>query len=235
MLTKIWRKIYKLVLCLQLMNRSGQGDITLFYWILGVIGFMFIAFLLIQFNAFSLLSSKFVVNLDSVGFDTVFGSEWAWLNYIFGKVPSWLPGVSDGTGRSAAIIVLATFFLILVTFGDVLQSFSTFSRPVSWIVAVLMTIIAANMKAVVAVLGLFIGIFSFLGGLSVLVGLLSAFVAFIAVNWGIGSLGPWIIRRRMLTEAHRSAARTEAGGARLSGTIGALSELDEAFRRAGSH
>lgn len=197
-------------------------------WAGGVILFLIVAFYLGSRGTFSNINVD--VNLESKPVGEVLGSNWNWLTYFFGPVPSWLSflGVSD---ISAFIITIAMFILLWVTFGDIIESFSTFSSPVAWVSSLMIAIIAANLKFVVATLSLFVGIFSFLGGLAVIAGLFGAFIAFVVVNLGIKGWGPWLMRRKAYMMAEKSSIKAAAGGKKLRGTIKALGEVGQELER----
>ena len=52
------------------------------------------------------------------------------------------------------------------------------------------------------------GIFIGLGVFAVYAGLISSFVVFFAIEWGIGALGPWIMKRKAMQLAVKSQKST---------------------------
>lgn len=216
------------------MNKRGQSDDSRGFW--KIIIFFVSAFLIFSGWWYFLetdVGKKWVKNIsiDTAikGFDTYFGKAFSWMTYVFGGVPEWL--VEQVGENSAIVITLFAWLLLLVTFGDIFQNFSTFSAPASWVIAFAIAVIAANIKAVVIFLGLFVGIFAFLGGIAVIIGLFAALVAFLAVNWGIGSLGPFILRRRVFIKAEKEAIESEAGGMRMAAAIKGIEHVREALAR----
>ena len=194
-------------------------------WIFGVAAFVIFIGVLVNSGY---VGADLSIDTETESFGTVWGSGFGWVDFILGGVPKWLNDKVKPT--SAAIITLAIFLLLFITFGDIIANFSTFSKNVAWISGFLIAVVAANLKAIVVILGFFIGIFAFLGGLAVLVGLVASFVAFFAVNWGIGSFGPWILRRKAMMEAAKESIKTEAGAKQLAAKIRGLHEAGEALK-----
>ena len=207
---------------------SDTGKIILAIAI--VIGILVLGSIFFNTEIWDKINKNLSIDTNVDGFDTKFGKTFGWMTYVFGGIPTWLKGLVGE--NSAIVITLFTWLLLFVTFGDIFAAFSTFSKPASWVIAFAMAVIFANLKVLVIILGFFIGIFAFVGGFAVIVGLLTAFIVFIGVNWGIGSIGPFIIRRKMLLLAARHAAESEAGGAEISGTIEGLEKIGEALKKA---
>ena len=145
------------------------------------------------------------------------------LRYIFGETTA-LTGVND---TSTAIITIAVWLLVIITFGDIIATFSTFSAWVSWVAAFLIGVITANMGLITAIIAWMTAIFASLGVAAVYVGLGAAFVAFMLVNLGVWNARKWILRRR----AMQAAAKMEAGGKKLSGTIKGLGDVGKAMSK----
>lgn len=174
-------------------------------------------------------SADFEVNTETGSFSDLLGSSWVWMDYVFGS-PATVLTFTTNSEVSVVIITLAVWLLLFITFGDIIDVFGTFSEKwIAWSVGLLLSVIAVNLKFNVILLAFFIGIFSFLGGLAVLAGLVAAFVAFIGVNWGVRSWGPWMMRRKIMMEAQRSSVKTEAGGKKLAATIKGLKEAGNAL------
>ena len=210
-----------------MLNNRGQMTWKPVILIGAILVFFMIAWFLVNSTYWQDWSKTLSIDTAVQGFEGVLGSTFSWMNYVFGGIPSWL--VNQVGQTSAVIITLFTWLLVFVTFGDIIAGFSTFSQPVSWIVALAISVIMANLKAIVIVLGFFIGVFAFLGGLAVLAGLVAAFIAFFAVNWGIGSFGPWVLRRRTMMIAEKTAIKSEAGGKKLGGIIRGMKEVGKAL------
>ena len=150
------------------------------------------------------------------------------LSYVFGPIAK---VTNDDT--SSMIITLAVWLLIFITFGDIISSFSTFSSYVSWGAAFLIGIIASNLGIVVGTVAWTTGVFAFLGTLAVYAGLVGAFVVFIALNLGVTSLGPFIMRRKMMEAAQKTETAEEAGGKKLKGAIKGMGSAGEALESVG--
>jgi MFS family permease len=198
-----------------MMNKRGSW--SWLYWILGIAAFIVLISFMI--NAGYLKAESISIDTATTSFTGAFGTAFKWMDYVFGGIPSWLVTIVGQT--SAIIIVMAIFLLLFITFGDIIATFSTFGKEVSWISAFLIAVITANLKGIIYIIGFFIGIFGGLGGLAVLVGLGGAFVAFLAVNLGIGRLGPWVMRRK----AMQYAAKSEAGAEKVKGAIKGMKEI----------
>lgn len=145
--------------------------------------------------------------------------------YIFG-VPISSSAINE---VSAGIITLSVWLLLFITFSDIIASFSTFSKWVSWGIGFLVAVIAANLGFIVAITTWFIGLFAFLGTLSVVVGLTIAFVAFIAINIGVGKFAEWALKRRATMSAHQAAA----GGKKVAGAIEGLGDIGKSLQKLG--
>lgn len=200
-----------------------------------IVGIILIALValgaLIGTDAFVNWSRDFKISTDIIGFDKIFGSAFSFMNYIFGGIPAWL---NERVGQTSAVVItIAMFFLLFITFGDIIAAFSTFSAPVSWISAFLIAVIAANLKGIIVLLGFVVGIFAFVGGLAVVIGLIASFIAFIAVNWGIGQLGPFVMRRRAMMIADKNATEIVAGAKSIKGTIEGLGDIGEGLKALG--
>jgi len=147
-----------------------------------------------------------------------------YISYIFGPIPNYLQEVTTNK-FGPLIIVFAVWFLIFLTFADVIATFGTFSKEVSWGVGALITIIAANLKGTVYITLLFTTVFATLGLLGIFAGLFSAIVVFFIVNWGIGSAGGWLGKRRQLEKVAKGEAYLKSG---IKGLTGAGKELEKA-------
>jgi len=205
-----------------MMNKRGAGMPKFLVWLLFVLAVVGVFWVL----AVSGLISFGGIDFDTTtqGFDEVYGSGFKFLNFIFGGVPQWTDSLVGP--NSAAIITIAMFFLLFITFGDILAVFSTFSKSVSWFAGFLLAVIVANLKGVVGILAVFIGVFGGIGGgLAVTLGMLAAFVAFFAVNFGIGSLGPWIMRRKAMMKAQESDIRSQQGATAVNSAIKGMKSI----------
>ena len=144
------------------------------------------------------------------------------LGLIFGDIAE-----VTASQMNSMIITICVWLLIFVTFGDIIATFSTFSTWVSWTTAGLMGIIAANLGFATRIIAWSTGVFASLGAIAVYVGLGGAFLAFIAVNLGLGFAKNWIVRRR----AMMTAATSRAGGKALAGTIAGLGTVGKALSK----
>lgn len=225
------------------MNKRGQlnkTDSKLLFWIFGTI-VAFIVIMMIASTPFmqgqidkisktsvgdsggSIAFSEAITTSDSMR------SVMKVFDYIIGGVPNFL--ISTTSKTSAAIIVVAIWLLLFITFGDIIANFSTFGREVSWVSAFLIAIIAANLGWVINITVVCIGIFAGLGAIAVVLGLGAAFLAFLVVNgWFIGSLGPWVLRRRLFMQAEKNAFKTIAGAREVEGAITGLKGVGKALR-----
>lgn len=213
------------------MNKRGlSGTATAFIIGGGIFVLLILGAIFINSELGKSIFRDMTIDTATKGFDTIFGSAFIWMNWIFGGVPDWLVPLVGNT--STVIITIATFILLFVTFGDIIRTFSTFSEPVSWVSAFMISIIAANLKGIVVILGFFIGIFAFLGGLAVLAGLFAAFAAFFIVNWGIGGrFGRFVFRRRAMMHAEREGIKTEATAKELASTLKAIGEIGGGIKK----
>jgi len=210
------------------LNKKGAIDQSMF-WLIGV------GALIILFTIMWIVISVVPFNIsgDDVDTSTISNGDvvegLGWLDFIVGPIPTFLEG-QVANDISVIIIVVAVFFLIFVTFGDVIATFGTFNEWVAWTIGFLIALIAANLNFSVFLLAFFVGIFSFLGTIAIFIGIGTAFVAFVGVNLGIRSMGPWLMRRKAMTAAATTAVETEAGGTALAGTIKGLGAAGEALK-----
>lgn len=181
--------------------------------------------LIFMFLSSSLIFLASADNGASNGIDNFFTKFNKVGRYIFGSPPTDV--VQDLT--SALIITIAVWLLIVVTFGDIIANFSSFSATTSWVIAICIGIIAANLGAVTGTITTMTGWFAKFGTAAVYIALGTAFLAFLAVNFGVIQLAPWVMRRKAMMEA----AKAEAGGKELAGTIRGIEEVGEALREAG--
>ncbi|MAG11164.1 hypothetical protein CMI44_02535 [Candidatus Pacearchaeota archaeon] len=216
-----------------LKDKRGQGIPKAVLWIGGILIVGVIIFFIVNSGFFDGISkgidtTSMKPSETSIAQGDGAGKTVKYFDYIIGGVPNML--ISNTSEVSALIIVIALWLLIFITFADILAVFSTFSREVAWVVGFLISVIAANMNFIVTVSVFAVGIFAFLGALSVFVGMFAAFAAFIAVNWGIGRFGPWVIHRRAMQAAATEAIESEAGGRTLRGVLRGLHEAGEGLR-----
>lgn len=135
---------------------------------------------------------------------TLFGNV---LGFIIGKIPD---NMIASSGNMSSLIILICFWIMLaLLFGDVLRNFSTLSSGISWAVAVLMVVIAANLNFLANFVSVLTGVFIGLGVFAVYASLLSSFLVFFAVEWGIGSMAPWVMRRKGMQRALKSQEATQ--------------------------
>ncbi len=151
------------------------------------------------------------------------------LDIVVGKVPGFL---NERVGlMSAGVIVIAMWFLFLITFGDIISVFGTFRESVSWMIAILLTVIVANFGGIGSILKFLILLFvPFLGPAAVFVGIGTAVAAFLIVNLGISTWGPWIMRRRMMQEASKTAIESEKGGQDVASVIKGMKHIGDALK-----
>jgi hypothetical protein len=201
-----------------------------FLWVgLVVVVIIALAFF-ISTPAFETLAKGISFDSTVKGFDTYYGKPIGnVMNWVFGGVPAWL---DDKVGSTSAVIVtILVWLLLFVTFGDIIHQFSTFSSPVAWISALALSIIAANLKAIVVLMAFFIGIFAFLGAFAVLAGLFAAFAVFFAVNWGVGSLGPWVMRRKAMMFAEKEDIKSQQKASSVKSAIKGMADIGEELAR----
>jgi len=143
----------------------------------------------------------------NVAGDRVWGPIATFAGFVFGEVPNSLLASSNGPA-SAVIVIIALTGLIALTFGDIIKNFSSFGEGTSWAIGITLAIIAANLKvSAYLILGL-TSIFLPLGVFAVYGGLFASFAAFFVVEWGIGSLAPWIMRRKSMQESAKAKETT---------------------------
>ena len=217
-----------LMFCLnKMVDKKGQVGWKPFLWIGGIVVFILGAWMFLISDYGAAWTSTLSIDTEVNSFGNTLGDSFAWLDFVFGGVPKWL---DDRVGETSAVIItILVFLLLFITFGDIFQQFSSFSPPIAWVSALFISGIAANLKAIVVIIGFFVGIFAFLGGLAVVVGLFASFVAFFAVNWGIGSLGPWVMRRKAMMHAQKNAIATEAGAINVAAAVKGMKRIGKSL------
>jgi hypothetical protein len=135
--------------------------------------------------------------------------SFAWLDYIFGKVPGFLISFTEnGSGSvGAGIILIAIWFLLFFTFADIMRMFSLFSSQVSILIGFLITIIAINMGLVKVVIVYGLATVALLGINSILAGVLYLFLIFILFLFGSTKLRQEIRFFRARERASRLKAK----------------------------
>src|SRR3989338_1263032 len=119
---------------------------------------------------------------------------------------------TGGLAQPALVLVaLMVWLIIFVAFGDILENFSAFSVGIGWIVAFAIAVIAANTKLSISMLVWITSAFAWAGTVAVYAALFAAFIAFFAVNWGIGSLSNWLKTRNEMIRANTGKYRAAAG------------------------
>jgi len=172
------------------------------------------------------------IDSSSTSFGDAFGGSYVFFGYIFGGIANFLFGVTSAK-FSPVIITISIWLLLFVTFGDILATFGPFSTTVSWLTGFLLAVIAANLNFVVIMTTFFIGIVSFMGAAAVVAGVGLAFVTFFAVNFGITSFAPFMMRRKMMLATHKSSVKTLAGGKKIEASITAIGDVGRALRTEG--
>lgn len=130
------------------------------------------------------------------------------LGFVVGEVPVTSDGKTDKSGMSALIVILCIWAMMALLFGDVLRNFSMLSKEISFAIGVLLAIAAANLGVLSGFVSTLTGVFAGFGVAAMYLGLGASFVAFVAVEMGIGSLAPWIMRRKSMQEAVKAQHTT---------------------------
>ena len=148
------------------------------------------------------------------------------LMYIFGN-PVDLTGKGVTNLVACGIITIAVWLLIFITFSDIIASFSSFNKWVAWVIGFLISVIAANLGTIVSLTAWVTGFFAGFGVITVYAGLIIAFVAFLAINIGVGNFARWALNRRAVMTAHQAAA----GGKKAAGAVEGIGEIGEALAK----
>lgn len=193
------------------MNKKANSFMYAFLGILALIVILIIIYAILPSSSEQtftspkdILSTSFhpssEVGTNALG---VFGNI---LGFIIGGIPN---NIIASSGKIGALIILFAFWIMLtLIFGDILKNFSTLSSGISWWVAILLVIIAANLKFLGSFIGVLTGLFVGLGTFAVYASLFSSFIVFFAVEWGIGAMAPWIMRRKGMQRALKSQENT---------------------------
>jgi len=219
------------------MNKKGAaGDFTKspIFWVVTLIIILGTLFWAVTF--FSTLLSDSISeqkNLGVSGFNDVIssssGASIALLNtadILFGKIPNAL--LEQATSPIGAVIIaISIWFLIFFTFGDIIATFGTFNFGISWAIAFLLAVISSNLQLTTNITLLASSIFVTLGLVGLFLGLGSAFVAFVAVNFGIKSMKPWLIERRALLEVAKGRVGAVETGAAIKNLRTVQKEFEE--------
>lgn len=109
----------------------------------------------------------------------------------------------SGVTNTVALLItsLMVWLIVFVLFGDIIENFSALSEGYGWIIAFAMAVIAANVKLISTFLVWMTGIFIWAGAFTAYAALIASFVAFFAVQWGIGSLLTWVKNRQTMIKA----------------------------------
>jgi len=193
------------------MLKNKRGATTWLWVIVGIVVILTVASFYLGdiSSAFSQINlknaQKVSATIQSTG-NVVIDSIVKGLDYVIGEVPSNL--VESSGPVNAVIVLVALWVIIILMFGDILSNFGGFSREISWVIAILLGIVGANLKMMTAIAAILTAIFLPLGIFAAYAGLFAAFVAFFAVEWGIQSMMPWVMRRKGAQEAVRAQHNT---------------------------
>ena len=197
------------------------------YLLLSVLSFLILGYGLAEFveKEVETKISDAVRNTESFG--VVFASQFAFFDFIFGQIPSYLINFTNNT--SAAIIIIGIWFLLLLTFGDVMSIFGTFSKTASWAIAIVLVIVAANIKIItwIAVVGLVLA--AGLGAAAVFVNIIGIFIIFILFNYGSDEIREWVIERKRKEMGIRAAM----GSGKAKAGLQTLAEIGETSYKIG--
>jgi hypothetical protein len=121
------------------------------------------------------------------------------LDFTIGKIPNNMVNTSSPTG--AMIVIAAIWLVFFIVMTDILKVSEFVSKEVAWIVALALSVAAANLKVIGTITGKITVIFSYLGVFAIYGALGAAVIAWFAVQAGISSLTPWILKRRLMKES----------------------------------
>ncbi len=142
------------------------------------------------------------------------------LDFIFGKIPGHLLDTVENA-MSAAIIVIALWFILFLIFADMLRLFGNFSSAINWLVAGLLVLIGANLSILSSVVVYFLSVFAVFGSLAIVFSLGAIIVIFIMFHFGSSYMRRWIIERR----AEDAAIKAVAGAKEAAAGIQILRDL----------
>ncbi len=138
----------------------------------------------IQFNPSSDAGERVVNVLGSI------------LSFVLGSIPNIMLSLTNEMG--ALIVLICIWAMLALVFGDIFKNFSSLSASTSWAVAILLVIAAANLGVLNIAVARLTYVFAFLGAFAVYAGLFASIIAWFAVEWGIGGLSEWIMRRKQM-------------------------------------
>lgn len=139
------------------------------------------------------------------------------LEFVVGKVPKDLAGASS---LSTLIVVMCIWAFIFVAFGDIFRNLSFFdSKKVPWILAGVVTIAAANLGLINNFVIFATMIFAGVGVAAVYLGLGASFVAFVAIELGISSAGPWLAKRKAMKHMVKTKLQMEGSSNTILGAM----------------
>lgn len=129
------------------------------------------------------------------------------LGFVIGGVPNNM--IMSSTALGSVIVLICIWLMFILAFGDILKNFSSFSDKISWSIAILLGIAAANLKVIGGFAAILTTIFAGLGVFAIYAGLFASIIAFFVVDWGIGGLAPWVMRRKSMQESVKSQESTD--------------------------
>ncbi|MCX8193912.1 MAG: hypothetical protein N3G19_00925 [Candidatus Pacearchaeota archaeon] len=120
-----------------------------------------------------------------------------WISQVFGLV--------DPTTWGEFLIVLTIFLMFFVAFSDIIQGFTAFSKPAAWTIGFGLAVIGALTKGCLIVAKFLLTITVWAGTFSMVVALITGFFAFALIHLGITSMFRWVLRRKVMIQAMKSA------------------------------
>ncbi len=207
------------------MNKKGVG--RKFWIVFGLISII-IAIILILISWFPeilFIQPTEPVWLDNTSPNIPWDSPLGWaLKYIF--------GIDNESAQSisALIVMFIVWGIFFIFISDSIKNYGFLSETwMAWLIGFGIAVILANFGFYFNLLVNLMALFSFLAAGSVIAALVSIFVAMFAVYWGISGMGRWIMNRKAMDYA----AKAEAGGQEVAGTIAGLKKIGKELVKKG--
>lgn len=148
------------------------------------------------------------------------------LGVFIGKVP-----IHNDNPMGSLIVVFCLWIMFALLFGDIIKNFGAFDPKIAYVVGVLLATVTANLGMIHGTVMFFTSILAGLGVFAVYAGLGAAFLVFIALELGVTSLGPFLMRRKMMRHAYESEIKSVQGATAVDQAIQGMKKIGVSLKK----
>lgn len=164
---------------------------------------------------------------NSISYEQIIGPGFVFMDYVFGKVPSYLVELTSDV--SSAIILIGLWLIVFLVLNDSVNLFGNFTKTTSFLIAFVIAVVMSNFKLLqlIAVYALFLT--SGLGTLSVFASIIMVFVVFLGWTFGSNAIRTWVTQRATAEEN----LRAQKGMGRVRNGVRTAAEMGRAAAEEG--